>query len=543
MPADATSLRRKLVDLLPRRSRHRYVLVGGLAAVVAGSVVAMLLSGAAARPVLRGDEVPADQVPAIARASLACPTLTAPRLAGQLMVASRFRVDATTDDGGSGVAGLTDAQWQRWVPWQGAVRHDPAAEISALAHLMCDLVGQLRQSDLSGDLWELALGAYRSSVDAVREHRDVPEEAEDYVSTVVGYAAWYSDHAALTSASESATPGPAPTGGAAPAPVPADLVPLVVDAGKQCAQVTPARIAGQLMAASAFDPNLLSAAGGQGIAQFQPSMWSRYARPGQSPWDPQAAIPTLATAMCSLSSTLVGLTGDPYPVALASFHDGPQAVAGGGERSEGDRFADRVLAYAAFYVRDPRLALVLTSASVPVGSPGRSPALHPGPGVASRRPPTVTPTRTAAASSPAPGVTSGGAEGGNTAAANPSFAVKTLDGLCLEMPQAVDGVALTIARCDGGAGQKWTFNSDGSMRSHGYCLDLAWAAQEDGTRVQSATCNGGWAQRFYVNSANDLVNSDIGKCIRPVGGASVSGALLELWSCDGSDPQKWLKRG
>lgn len=522
--------------LIPRTRRGRW-LTAGIALLTLGTVAGgMIFNRASAQEVLQGAPVPADQVAAIARAALSCPTLTAARVAAQLMAASGFRTDAVTANGGSGVAGLTDAQWQRWTPWPGAVRHEPAAETSALAHLMCDQVGQLRQQGLTGDLWKPALASSVTSIDQVRAANGIPAGASDYVRTVSGYANWYAT-LALTAPASSATPAPASTGGSAPKPVPANLVPLVVEAGRQCPQVTPARIAGQLMAASGFDASLLGSDGGQGIAQFLPTLWSRYARSGASPWDPAAAIPALATAMCSLTSALSGLTGTPYPVALTSFHGGPLLTGTPADSS----FADRVVAYSVYYSGDPRLTV---GAAATPGSPGAAAPTSAGPvdpvaAAARERTPaarsgTVATTRTPAAVKTTTKTAS-------THAAATGYLVEAYGDKCVDLPGTADGTRLQIWTCTGAANQRWTFGSDGTMRSEGLCMDLAWASSDNGTPVQAATCNGGWAQHFYVNGSNDLVNSDIGKCVDIVDANDSDGALLQLWDCTGGANQKWTK--
>jgi hypothetical protein len=541
-----------IVPLLPTRRSRRLAGIGltvvllTLAAVTGSSAG----NGASAGTVLAGDAVPADQVSAIARAALSCPTLTAARVAAQLMAASGFRADAVTPQGGSGVAGLTDAQWQRWVPWPGAVRHDPAAETSALAHLMCDLVGRLRSLGLTGDLWKPALAAHQSGIDAVRIANGVPADARDYVRKVSAYANWYGTHDALSEPSQPVTPGPAPTGSAAPKPVPGNLVSLVVDAGKRCPQVTAPRIAGQLMAASGFDADLLGSDGGQGIAQFLPTVWSRYSHAGQSPWDPAAAIPTMAAAMCSLTSALTGLTGDPYPVALASFAGGPLVASA--TESDGDRFADRVLAYAAYYARDPRLAPVAVS---PAGSDGKTAPNSPGPvdpvaaaqqqrGSTGAQSGSLTATHTTPAKTKTTTSPKGTSSGSATARSGAkTYEIQAYGDKCIDVPSAADGTQLQIWTCTGAANQKWTFAGDGSLRSEGLCMDLAWASSDNGTKVQVATCNGGWAQHFYVNSSNDLVNPDIGKCVDITDSNDSDGAPLQLWDCAGSANQKWTKVG
>jgi hypothetical protein len=100
-----------------------------------------------------------------------------------------------------------------------------------------------------------------------------------------------------------------------------------------------------------------------------------------------------------------------------------------------------------------------------------------------------------------------------------------------------DGTPLQLWDCAGSANQGWTFNSDGTIRSMGLCMDLAWASTADNTQVQLVNCNGGWAQKFTLNNANDLVNPTADKCVTAVG--SGNGANLVLRSCAGTPEQKW----
>ncbi|GAA2645837.1 ricin-type beta-trefoil lectin domain protein [Paractinoplanes durhamensis] len=548
--AALNALRRRVTSSLPR-GRAARLLAGGVATLlltgVGGAVAGAALRGGSDSNELVGDPVPASQVAVIARAALACPQLTAARLAGQLMAASRFQVDATTSGGGSGVAGLTDAQWQLWAPWPGAARHDPAAETTALAHLMCDLAGQLRRDDLGDDLWQPMLAAHKSGVDAVRTARGIPADARDYVRTVVAYADWYTNHSALVAPADSAAPttSAAPVKTAQPVPLPATLLPLVVAAGKQCPQVTGVRIAGQLMAASSFRADLLGADGAQGIAQFLPALWSRYARGGQSPWQPKDAVPTLATAMCSLTSALGGLTADPYPAALDAFRGGPVTAAPTAADPAGD-FTDQVLAFAAYYAKDPRLATATAAPgarvpAVPPTVPVRASSAAPAPG----NPPAAaapgaggTTTTTTAAAAPAPVKTT--AAPAATTQATPTFKIVTLGDKCLEVPSS--GSRLQIWTCNGSAGQKWSTGSDGSLRSGGDCLSFAGGAGDNGTAVVLAACTSAWYQKFWVNDSNDLVNYVNGKCVDVTDNVNADGTQLQAWDCTGGANQKWSRQ-
>ncbi|MEO3742077.1 hypothetical protein [Plantactinospora sp. B5E13] len=371
------------------------VLVG-----VAGVVASAGFGSATAEATQRvGRPVPAGEARVIAAAGLSCPALTPARLAGQLMAASGFDAAATTATG-RGVAGLSDAAWERWKPRASARRDDPAANILALAHLTCDLVGQVRHAGIGGDPWRLALGAYHSGLAAVRETRGVPAPARQYVDTVAGYAAWYAHQPGTGGGGPTSTRGPVgtvPGRGTDPKPVPDDYLAAIRAAGHRCAAVTPARVAAQLMASSGFNPNLLGPQGGQGIAQFTPELWARYApfATATSPWDPAAAVPALGRAMCSLVGELSGVGGDPYLTAVAAFRVGPDAVrqAGGVPDNAGLRdHLDLVTSYADhYYGRDPRLG---GSPSAPTGGKPSTRPTGTAPPTGVRPPPARPPVRT-----------------------------------------------------------------------------------------------------------------------------------------------------
>jgi hypothetical protein len=130
--------------------------------------------------------------------------------------------------------------------------------------------------------------------------------------------------------------GPAPCSAAAEAPtgggegtataaattlptfVPARYRETILRAGARW-NVSPALLAGQLMAESGFDPGAGSPAGAQGIAQFMPSTAAAYGL--EDPYDPDAAI----DAQAHLMSDLLRQFGSPA-LALAAYNAGPAPV-------------------------------------------------------------------------------------------------------------------------------------------------------------------------------------------------------------------------
>lgn len=365
---------------LTRIVRRRIELAAGLVlAMGACSLLAISGAPASADPQkLEGKQVPSALVPAITSAALSCPSLSPPRLAAQIMAASGFA------PGAKGIAGLDDQEWKQWRPGPAAQRTDNDANVVALAHHTCELVGRLRAAKLEGDMWPLALAADEVGLAAVTKAKGVPSSAKNTVDRIQAYAYWYADQAAFRTGDPKS---PAPTPSVTATAVPAAYVKAVREAGSVCSTITPARVAAQLMAVSTFDPNLRSSSGAQGIAQFTPALWTQYRLSGTSSvWDPSDAIPALGHAMCDYAAQLHALTGaDPYVLALAAWQWGDAAVreANGIPRANVSQLATIAVQYVAYYEKDTALggSTATASASPSVsGSAGASASASARPG-------------------------------------------------------------------------------------------------------------------------------------------------------------------
>ncbi|MFJ3233926.1 ricin-type beta-trefoil lectin domain protein [Streptomyces sp. NPDC086787] len=134
---------------------------------------------------------------------------------------------------------------------------------------------------------------------------------------------------------------------------------------------------------------------------------------------------------------------------------------------------------------------------------------------------------------------------GGSAAKKPVKAYFLIDpqaGLCLTGGSpAADGKQLRLAHCNGLDEQRWEFRSDGTVRSQGLCMDVAWAATENGTRIQSARCSGNYAQQFYLSSNKEVVSRLASKCVDAQWSGTTEGTPAILWTCHGSDNQKWVQ--
>ncbi|MFD7713611.1 ricin-type beta-trefoil lectin domain protein [Streptomyces sp. NPDC059785] len=105
--------------------------------------------------------------------------------------------------------------------------------------------------------------------------------------------------------------------------------------------------------------------------------------------------------------------------------------------------------------------------------------------------------------------------------------------------KAKDGTKLQILDCKNRANQKWDFRDDGTVRSMGMCMDVAWGSKEDGAAIQLARCSGNPAQQFVLSQAGDLVNPQADKCVDAKDNGTGNGTKLQLWTCAGTPNQKW----
>ncbi|MER5434616.1 ricin-type beta-trefoil lectin domain protein [Streptomyces sp. NPDC002588] len=115
---------------------------------------------------------------------------------------------------------------------------------------------------------------------------------------------------------------------------------------------------------------------------------------------------------------------------------------------------------------------------------------------------------------------------------------------CIDVTDAQDGTGkdgtpLQILDCASTANQKWDFRSDGTVRSVGFCMDVAWGSKDDGAVIQIARCSGNPAQQFVLSQQGDLVNPQANKCVDVKDNGTGNGAKLQLWTCSGTPNQKW----
>jgi hypothetical protein len=101
-------------------------------------------------------------------------------------------------------------------------------------------------------------------------------------------------------------------------------------------------------------------------------------------------------------------------------------------------------------------------------------------------------------------------------------------GLCLSL----SGSRVQTATCDGGAGQQWTVGADGTLRVSGRCADAGSSS------VSVVTC-GGASTSQWRTSGRTVVNVGTGGCLTdPVAGAR-AGTTVTVTTCTGGNTQQW----
>lgn len=529
---------------MPRPSRP--VLLGSVLSLVVLTGISSFVTRQAANATapLAANQVSAADVRILVRAASACPALTPARLAGQVMVASNFGdepVPEMRDGGAAGVAALTPEQWRQHAPWPGAEPTDRAAAITALAHAVCQLVGQSRALKIDEDPWRVALAAHRRGMDQVIVAGGIPDNAKAYVDTVERYAAWYSLQATFGPAASAPT-GAHPVDGPVVG-VPEAYVKAVVAAGKVCPGMPPARIAAQIMVTSGFDPHRLGPAGEQGIAQFLPGVWAANVKPapGRTPWQPTVAIAALGRTMCKL----IRHSGGEYGPALAAFTRGDR------QATVPAALTDAVTRAETEYAKDTRLQVT------PTAPPSSAPAA---PSRPAAKPSAAAPTKRVRDNQPAVRAADGPAR-----SYGPYFIVNLRTGNCVDLPDYGAGtrdgaVGLFACAKTYNDNQEWIFepratDSEGFhlywIRNvdDGFCIDppgtggvaSSTPLSETGCldrdnqyfRLEPKVVSDGWQYYWLRNTVTNM-------CLDvPGAGTGGTGVQLALVPCLSGDDHEW----
>jgi soluble lytic murein transglycosylase-like protein len=133
--------------------------------------------------------------------------------------------------------------------------------------------------------------------------------------------------------------------------VPEAYVQWIRQAAGTCDDVNGPLLAAQIEQESNWDPNAVSSAGAQGIAQFKPDTWAAYGVDGNGngktdPFEPEDAILAQGKYMCALATEIQSVPADRATAMLWAYNAGPQATKdanGQAPTAEADNYARRIL--------------------------------------------------------------------------------------------------------------------------------------------------------------------------------------------------------
>ena len=106
----------------------------------------------------------------------------------------------------------------------------------------------------------------------------------------------------------------------------------------------------------------------------------------------------------------------------------------------------------------------------------------------------------------------------------------------------IDYVAVyNKAPAGGGGGGGGSARTGQITGNGGKCVDVAGSNTADGTHVQLYTCNGTNAQKWTWNSGDSTIRA-LGKCMDVAGGGTANATKVQLWTCNGTGAQVWQVR-
>jgi predicted alpha-1,6-mannanase (GH76 family) len=145
-----------------------------------------------------------------------------------------------------------------------------------------------------------------------------------------------------------------------------------------------------------------------------------------------------------------------------------------------------------------------------------------------------------ATSQPSSGATSAPTSGATTQPTTSGTIASGLAGKCLSAGSGntVSGTPAQLRSCDNSAAQKWTAQSDGTLRNAGKCLDANALGVANGTKVQLWDCNGGTNQ-VWQSYNGGYRNPKSGRCLDDPAFAKTDGTPLQLFDCNSGANQRW----
>jgi len=116
-----------------------------------------------------------------------------------------------------------------------------------------------------------------------------------------------------------------------------------------------------------------------------------------------------------------------------------------------------------------------------------------------------------------------------------------LGGKCLNDPgdRTANGTRVVLWNCQSGTEQRWTIASNGTIRVHNRCLDIAGSGGFAGQPVQLEPCVGAARELWVQGTAGELVNPASGLCLTDPGSSTANGAAPAMGACRRTPSATW----
>ncbi|MFI1285224.1 ricin-type beta-trefoil lectin domain protein [Streptomyces sp. NPDC020858] len=103
-----------------------------------------------------------------------------------------------------------------------------------------------------------------------------------------------------------------------------------------------------------------------------------------------------------------------------------------------------------------------------------------------------------------------------------------------------DGNKIQIAGCNGTNAQKFQIRNDGTIQTHGKCLNAAAAGTANTTLIELRTCDPSTKSQQFLPRANGAIYNPVsGRCIDLGNYDTTPGRQLWLYDCNSSPAQTW----
>ncbi|HEY0543721.1 MAG TPA: arabinofuranosidase catalytic domain-containing protein [Actinoallomurus sp.] len=144
-------------------------------------------------------------------------------------------------------------------------------------------------------------------------------------------------------------------------------------------------------------------------------------------------------------------------------------------------------------------------------------------------------------------IVSAGYSGQTNVPNGPQGTITGPGGKCVDVAADDTGANLAAAQlwdCQSYAeDQHWQHFADNTLRTLGRCLDINGNGTANGTQVQLYDCNGGGGQAWQQQADGSLRNPQSGRCLDSPNGATANGTRLRIWDCNGTAAQKFAVNG